>query len=61
MPPFPGREDLSQIWAVHSTRNGVPPTPEPEPEPVAEPEAEAPPAEEPQPEPPPAAAKKARR
>ena len=66
MPPFPGREDLSQIWAVHSTRNGVPPEPAPEipAEPAAEEETpfeEQVPSEPPPEEPPPIAAKKARR
>jgi len=61
--PFP----RWQIWAVHSTRNGVPPEPEPPAPPVEEPAAELPdvPRETPPPEgqdeaPPPAAAKKRR-
>lgn len=69
MPPFPGRNDLRQIFAVHSTRNGVPVQPpelggpqqdepavgEPEPEATPEPAPEEAPPEEPEEEPAPAA------
>jgi len=58
--PFP----VWHRWAVHSTRNGVPPEPEPPAPPVEEPAAEDVPRETPpEPEgdsPPPAAAKKRR-
>ena len=61
MPEFPGDPRLRDIWAVHSTRNGVPPEPAPEvsretderadprdvsePSPVEEQESDAPPPE----------------